>query len=313
MRARLVLLVFILALAVPALAHGNPFTGGSGHAPAPEREAAPEGASGESGVRQEQARNPSLFGRVLAWQRWMKRELAATLRGWAEEGSAGALALLLGLSFAYGVVHAAGPGHGKGVAASYVVARHVRPLPAAAFGLLMGGMHAASAVALVFGAVLMAGGMAGGGLGSLMDGFGPTLERFSYGAVAAIGLVLTVGAARELVRPHQDEAPRGLNRKGMVAVALLAGLVPCPGASLVCIFALTLGLPLTGLAAAGAMALGMGATIALAAVTAACCRGAVLGLSGRGRRVGVAFYKTAALAGALVVLALGATLFAGTF
>lgn len=80
-----------------------------------------------------QARNPfgvgisegggsaaGLTGWLLAQQGWLEHQLALGVRA-AKLDTAG-LWPLVGMSFVYGVFHAAGPGHGKAVLASYMVA-----------------------------------------------------------------------------------------------------------------------------------------------------------------------------------------------
>jgi nickel/cobalt exporter len=61
-----------------------------------------------------------LAGWVLAKQAEYYRALGAMIRAAKADGSAAVG--LLGLSFAYGIFHAAGPGHGKAVISSYLVA-----------------------------------------------------------------------------------------------------------------------------------------------------------------------------------------------
>ena len=61
-----------------------------------------------------------LTGWIIQKQVLFERQLSATVRAARTDGSA--LWLLVGLSFAYGVFHAAGPGHGKAVMASYLFA-----------------------------------------------------------------------------------------------------------------------------------------------------------------------------------------------
>jgi len=59
-------------------------------------------------------------GWIMARQAEFYRNLSATIRAAKADGTA--LWSLLGLSFVYGVFHAAGPGHGKAVISSYLVA-----------------------------------------------------------------------------------------------------------------------------------------------------------------------------------------------
>ena len=61
-----------------------------------------------------------LIGWILAKQSEFYREMSATIRAAKSDGSA--VWTLLGISFAYGIFHAAGPGHGKAVISSYLVA-----------------------------------------------------------------------------------------------------------------------------------------------------------------------------------------------
>ena len=61
-----------------------------------------------------------IVGWLLAKQSEFYREMSATIRAAKSDGSA--VWTLLGISFAYGIFHAAGPGHGKAVISSYLVA-----------------------------------------------------------------------------------------------------------------------------------------------------------------------------------------------
>jgi nickel/cobalt transporter (NicO) family protein len=61
-----------------------------------------------------------VIGWILAKQSEFYREMSSTIRAAKSDGSA--VWTLLGISFAYGIFHAAGPGHGKAVISSYLVA-----------------------------------------------------------------------------------------------------------------------------------------------------------------------------------------------
>ncbi|MVT50708.1 nickel transporter [Bradyrhizobium yuanmingense] len=99
--AAVLLVVAVTDAALHDLLAQNPFG-----APRPAQAAEPE-ASG-------------LIGWLLAKQSEFYRQMSATIRAAKSDGSA--VWTLLFISFAYGIFHAAGPGHGKAVIASYLVA-----------------------------------------------------------------------------------------------------------------------------------------------------------------------------------------------
>src|SRR4051812_9141348 len=100
-----------------------------------------------------------VVGWLLARQSEFYREISATIRAAKSDGSA--VWPLLAISFAYGIFHAAGPGHGKAVISSYLVANEEtwkRGIPLSFASALLQALVAV-AVGGVLGAVL--GGAAG--------------------------------------------------------------------------------------------------------------------------------------------------------
>ena len=89
----------------------------------------------------------ALFGQVSAWQTHFYRQLTGAVGAWQADGTAAWG--LLGLSFAYGVFHALGPGHGKAVIASYVLANRQTARNGALLALLSALLQALVAIALV--------------------------------------------------------------------------------------------------------------------------------------------------------------------
>ncbi len=79
------------------------------------------------GANEAIAPSPGFLGGFMQWvnvhQQQFYRSLTGALRGMREDGAQ--LWILIGLSFAYGVFHAAGPGHGKAVISSYMLANEV--------------------------------------------------------------------------------------------------------------------------------------------------------------------------------------------
>ncbi|BAV47683.1 nickel/cobalt efflux system [Mesorhizobium sp. 113-1-2] len=79
------------------------------------------------GVNDGTAPTTGPFAHILMWinlrQQEFYRALATAMKAMREDNSK--LWVLIGLSFAYGIFHAAGPGHGKAVISSYMVANEV--------------------------------------------------------------------------------------------------------------------------------------------------------------------------------------------
>lgn len=142
----------------PAFAQGSPF-------------GAPRGAPVPS---------DGVVGWILAKQSEFYRGLSASIRAAKADGNA--VWGLFGLSFAYGIFHAAGPGHGKAVISSYVVANGETWRRGVALSFASALLQALVAVAIVgIAAVLL------GATRRAMDGTVWWIEVVSYGLIAFLG------------------------------------------------------------------------------------------------------------------------------
>lgn len=86
---------------------------------------------------------------VLTQQQRLNRELAGAVRQMKTGNALHATLLLAFLSFAYGVLHAAGPGHGKAVISSYVLANEKTVRRGIMLSFLSAFIQALSAIAIV--------------------------------------------------------------------------------------------------------------------------------------------------------------------
>ena len=137
-----------------------------------------------------------IVGWLLAKQSEFYRAMSSTIRAAKNDGSA--VWTLLGISFAYGIFHAAGPGHGKAVISSYLVANE----ETARRGIVLSFI---SALAQALVAVLIVG--IGAWLlnvtAKTMCGTERIIEIASYGLIAAFGARLLWSKGRGLLRAVQ--------------------------------------------------------------------------------------------------------------
>lgn len=121
-----------------------------------------------------------IIGWVLAKQSEFYRAMSSTIRAAKNDGSA--VWTLLGISFAYGIFHAAGPGHGKAVISSYLVANE----ETARRGIVLS-FASALAQALVAVAIVGIGAWLLNVTAKTMCGAERIIEIASYGLIAAFG------------------------------------------------------------------------------------------------------------------------------
>jgi ABC-type nickel/cobalt efflux system permease component RcnA len=312
------ILVALAALAIMAAGFGLVALWLSAGAPPPPPPRNPFGV----GPREAAPSATGLGALIMDWQSAFYRQMTAALKAIAE--SAAATPTLLGLGFLYGVVHAAGPGHGKAVISAYIVADD-RSAALRGFSLSLAAalMQAlvAIGVVLVFSLLLKATGRA-------VNAATHWLEMASFAAVAALGLVILWRKAGELVGAARGEpsacAPgcshaeslalgAGTARplREVAGVILAAGIRPCAGAIIILVFALSQGLLWAGVAATFAMALGTAMTTGAIALAAVAAKHVALRLAaGRGQRAALVIRVLECLAAAFVA-ALGLVLVSG--
>src|SRR6478736_3335727 len=122
-------------------------------------------------------------GWILQKQAEFYRMLSGLIRAAKADGSAAYT--LLGISFLYGIFHAAGPGHGKAVISSYLVANDETWRRGIVLSFASAILQAFTAIALV--------GIAAVLLGATAKAMGNTvrvIEIVSYGLIILIGLRL---------------------------------------------------------------------------------------------------------------------------
>jgi nickel/cobalt transporter (NicO) family protein len=309
---RCTLALLLLIGATPGMPAGaDPFTG-QGSA-APEEAPAVSRASGPV----------AMIGRaLLVFQRESNRLIAKHMKAIRDGETAGPLLIGLLLAFAYGVVHALGPGHGKVVVATYFLARDAQIMRGLLMGLQIAIFHVLSAIVVVALADLVLR-QAFGGAPAEVAG----VRLTSYGLIALIGATMLAQAIRRSrlrragIEVGQDCGhDHGLHRHGartevgghaqQGALSLGVGLVPCTGAVLILLYALANDILLPGLLLVTAIAAGMAITMGALGILSIVARNAVAArVADAGRGHGQTLTVVSDYGGALLITLIGAALF----
>jgi ABC-type nickel/cobalt efflux system permease component RcnA len=141
-----------------------------------------------------------IIGWLLAKQSEFYREISSTIRAAKSDGSA--VWTLLAISFAYGIFHAAGPGHGKAVISSYLVANQETARRGIALSFASALMQSLVAVLIV--------GISAWALNATaktMCNAEKVIEIASYALIAAFGLRLVWVKGGAFIRALQATEP----------------------------------------------------------------------------------------------------------
>lgn len=290
------------------------------------------------------------FRWVAAEQSAFYQQLTGAVRDMKQDGSA--FWTLISLSFLYGVFHAAGPGHGKVVMSSYVLANRETAKRGAVLCLLSSLLQALVAImvisilAVLFNATSL-----------VITDASRVLEVGSYVLVTGLGAYLIFKALRGFFKGrtashnhnhnhnhdqghghdhghdnghhhHQHDENCGCGHahapspeladqargsvKAAVAAIFSVGLRPCTGALIVLVFALAQGLFWAGVLSALAMGLGTAITVTALMFLAVGTRRATLAFTGVNTLGATYVLNGIQLLGAVAVFLLGGILLTAT-
>ena len=244
---------------------------------------------------------------IIAWQSQIRQKAGTYARQIRDNPWGGAFWSYLGLAFAYGVIHALGPGHGKVFVSTYFLSRKARVSQGIIMGSVMSFMHVLSAVVLVvlFYFVLKAGGM-----GSV-DEAGRHMQKISAGLICLVGLFLAWKSLKSVIHNHASDCGccgERTDRKSMFSLCLAVGLVPCPGAALILFFSITLDILPAGMLAMVFLASGLALTTISFALASLFARN-MLARTVTKVSISPRLYHVPALLGAAFITFLGAVLY----
>lgn len=247
-----------------------------------------------------QANLQSASFQLLAWQRDLHRSLTLAITELSRTPTAGTWLTLLGVSFAYGVFHAAGPGHGKAVLATYLASHGGATRRALGLSFAASLLQGVTAIAMVAVLVHGLGWVTRQAMGSVV-----WVEQASFLLVALLGAWLCWRAVKQLRHAYAAPHPPGVMHTGssnhshdhqhdhahccggahhiepqqaldwrtaLMTVGAI-GMRPCTGAVLMLGAASLLGQFYVGVASVMAMSLGTGITVSFLAIASIVARG----------------------------------------
>jgi nickel/cobalt exporter len=233
----------------------------------------------------------------MQWLREKQRAfygaMSSAMRSIKSDAPIAAATTLILLSFAYGVLHAAGPGHGKAVISTWLIATENELKRGILIAFMSAAVQALTAIVIVTVLLLIV-----SAVGSAARNVADFLESSSYALIGGMGLWLMSSALRPNGHPQQP-APREHHHHApgshgehetcdcghshlpaardvkddwswakASSLALAVGIRPCTGAILALIFANTIGLYWAGVASTVVMALGTAITVSVIAAFA---------------------------------------------
>ena len=234
------------------------------------------------------------------FQRRANAEVAFHMNAIERGENLGAFLLALAVAFAYGAVHALGPGHGKFVVVSYFLGREARVMRGVVMAIQIAIVHVIAAVVIVWLADLVLRGGFGLGLSEV-----PGVRAASFLIIVGIGVYMLYQAVRASLGrrvhghrrdhehshthshghspPHHHDHghhhhlghSHGSRAEGGI-LALAAGMVPCPGAVLIMLYAVANDMIVPGSLLVAAMSLGIGSSICVLGVGAILARQAAM-------------------------------------
>lgn len=256
----IILLLCLFFLSVSATNASNPFT------------AKPENQH----MAPEPLIKSKFFIKIIFWQQQLREKMSNLIREAKTKKSLTPLFILIVSAFAYGVVHSAGPGHGKAVALSYILSCKPSVYQGLIFGNLVALTHGFSGLFFVLTVKYL-----------LQTSFSASLETMtsitqitSYSLITCLGLIIFFTSIYKWIKKKTVlQAPRSKLFVNPFITAIAVGIIPCPGVIMVMLFAISMDLTWLGILLGTTISLGMASTITLIVMAGMSGKTAVLALA----------------------------------
>jgi len=227
-----------------------------------------------------------LFVKIILWQHQLKEKMSSLIRQFDETGDFLPLFYLFFAAFIYGSIHAAGPGHGKFLALSYMLSRRPNMRQGILFGSSIALFHGLSGILFV----VIVKGILEGGITNNMESLTHITQIVSFSLISCVGFfILFKGAMNVYKQKKSGLYTVNTNKPNTPASplisALIIGIIPCPGVVIVMLFALSMGMVGLGVMLGAAISMGMAVTITTVVIVALSGKALSLSMASKNSRL----------------------------
>lgn len=213
----------------------------------------------------------------ITWQQQLKSRMSRLIRETKETGRYGPLVVILATAFLYGAVHAAGPGHGKAVAMSYIAGTRAKLLNSILFSNILAFTHALSGILLV----LIVKQILQGTIRTSLDQATRITQTISFSLIILLGCFMIIKACIGLRQKNITSHSKTERPAQSYVTAFAIGLIPCPGVVMVMLFCVSMEATILGVFTGLSIGAGMALTISLVVVTAILGKKTILMTAGK--------------------------------
>ena len=208
----------------------------------------------------------TIIKQLTAWQYHLNSFISSHIRAIDDDSSIMMSLTVLGIAFLYGLIHAAGPGHGKAIVGLYFSGKknnnNIKKDYFQAFemGYLIALVHTISALITTFTLYVIIKTM-------FYKNFRDTYDQIvhiSAFMIIIVGLYIIYEAYKN--KKQKEKLDKDIKSKSKYAVAISAAIVPCPGVMTITLFSIIQKKYILGILSAISMSIGMGLTISLAGI-----------------------------------------------
>ncbi len=199
---------------------------------------------------------------ITRWQHRLNQKMSDLVREAKETHSVKPLAFLLLVAFAYGMLHAAGPGHGKVLAVSYILSQRPKLFRGMFFGSFIALFHGLSGImfVLIIHIILQK------SITGTLEDVTRITQIISFSLIACLGLGILIKSSYRWIKSAKGGHPayNGSHKRrlyGPLLSALVVGMIPCSGVVMVMLFALSMKLVGLGIMLGITISMGMALTI----------------------------------------------------